>query len=85
MTLNCTDCNVTFDPNMEGVVGGTMAFCGPCCAEDDKGGALTCAACGDNVPHVDTLNGWCDPCHDDFRVFNDMADRMNNGATFMEA
>lgn len=84
MTKNCSDCGATFNPASEGIVGGAMAFCTDCCRKDSTE-YTDCWACGEKVPHVDTLNGWCDACHDDYRVFNDMADRMSNGATFMEA
>lgn len=93
MALNvCKDCRRYFNPNEEGVVDSTptasgvpVAFCGPCCQKYDATEYIDCGACGEKVPHVDTANGWCDACHDDFRVFNDMADRMDNGATFMES
>lgn len=81
---NCSDCGATFNPSSEGIVGGKVAFCTDCCRKDPAE-STCCVSCGLKVTHVDTANGWCDSCHDDFRVFNDMADQIANGATFMES
>lgn len=86
MTIKtCTDCNGNFNPSEEGIVGGKVAFCGECCLREDADETIECVACGENVVHVDTQNGWCDGCHMDYAAEMDRMDKMANGCPAMEA
>lgn len=78
---NCGACKVDVRDNVSGIVrelpsGDLLAWCNDCLDKYDGGHMNntdeisitppTCQCCLCEVTHVDTLNGWCDGCRDDF-------------------